>query len=114
LRFLQPVVPPVRLVVRGKLVSQRGDSGKVHVTVSDAESVRRYVEASYEFGRHGPSQTAVSPATVRASAAGGEPLVLVTGATGGIGRALLKRLGAAALGVSRQATDQLLPVPDLE
>ncbi len=113
LRFLQPMFPPVHLVVRGKLVSERSDTGKVSLTVSDAESGRRYVDASYEFGRHTSGQPAVAATSPRAAAAG-EPVVLVTGATGGIGHALLQRLGPAALGVSRRSTDGLLVVPDLE
>ena len=114
LRFLQPMVPPLRLVARGKLVSERGDTGKVNVTVSDADSARRYVEASYEFGRHSPARPAVTPTLVRTPEVSGETAVLVTGATGGIGQALLQRLGPAALGVSRQPTGGLLGVPDLE
>jgi len=113
LRFLQPMFPPVRLAVRGKLVSERSDIGKVSMTVSDADSGRRYVDASYEFGRHTsglPVVTTPPPGT----AAAGEPVVLVTGATGGIGQALVRRLGPPALGVSRRSTDGLLVVPDLE
>ena len=114
LRFLQPVVPPVRLQVRGALVAERGDSGKVSVTVTDADTGRRYVEASYEFGRLGAATTAPARATAPAPPASGAPVILVTGATGGIGGALLHRLGAASLGVSRRAADGLLAVPDLE
>ena len=114
LRFLEPLVPPVRLLVLGTLVSQRGDTGRANVTVSDAESGRRYVEASYEFGRHTAGEPAVHQARPGPSAPTGEAVVVVTGATGGIGQALLERLGTAALGVSRHPTDGLLVVPDLE
>src|SRR5256885_6489391 len=114
LRFLQPVVPPVRLQVRGALVAERGDSGKVSVTVTDADTGRRYVEASYEFGRHGAAVTAPARATAPAPAASGEPVILVTGATGGIGGALLHRLGAASLGVSRRAAGGPLAGPGLQ
>ena len=114
LRFLHPVVPPVRLVVHGKLVAQHGDTGRVSVTVSDADSGRRYVQASYEFARHSREQRIVTPATVPAAVAAGEPRVLVTGASGGIGQAMLKRLGPAALGVSRRPAEGLVEVADLE
>ena len=53
LKFLQPILPPARLSVKGTLVSERGETGRVAVDITDAESGRRYVEAWYEFGRHG-------------------------------------------------------------
>jgi acyl dehydratase/NAD(P)-dependent dehydrogenase (short-subunit alcohol dehydrogenase family) len=114
LRFLEPVIPPARLVVHGKLVSQRGDTGKVHVTVSDGDTGLRYVDASYEFGRHGLISELPSPSVRRENRESDAPVVLVTGATGGIGRALIERLGSIALGVSRQARDGMITVPDLE
>ena len=114
LRFLQPMFPPVHLAVRGKLLSERNDTGKVSLTVSDADNGRRYVEASYEFGRHASGLPAVAAVPPETNAATGEPVVLLTGATGGIGRALLRRLGSPALGVSRRSTDGMLVVPDLE
>ena len=113
LRFLEPMVPPVRLLVGGKLVAQRSDVGKVHVTVSDAVTGRRYAEASYEFSRHDAGAT-VQPAAAISPVASGEPAILVTGATGGIGQALLRRLGSRAVGVARRPGDGLFVVPDLE
>jgi uncharacterized protein YbjT (DUF2867 family) len=41
-------------------------------------------------------------------------VILVTGATGGIGQALLQQPGPATLGVSRRAAPGLLALPDLE
>ncbi len=111
LRFLEPVVPPVRLVVRGKLVAQRSDVAKVNVTVSDVENGRRYAEASYEFSSH---LAGARPAPVVSPGPTGEPAILVTGATGGIGRALLQRLGSRAVGIARRPGDGLFVVPDLE
>ena len=89
-------------------------TGKATVTVTDVDTGRRYVEASYEFGRHSTSQPAVSPTMAPATAAAGEPVVLVTRATGGIGQSLLRRLGSAALGVSRGRAEGLLMALDLE
>ena len=110
LKFLQPIVPPARLTVRGTLVQERGETGRVTVDISDAESGRRYVEAWYEFGRHRLA-TAVAP--VARATRGSEPVVLVTGASGGIGQALLARLGAQGRGVSRGGGRGLVAVPDL-
>ncbi len=95
-------------------MSERSDTGKVSLTVSDADSGWRYVEASYEFGRRRSGQPTDTPTLSGTTAAAGEPVVLVTGATGGIGQALLRRLGPPALGASRRSTDGLLVVPDLE
>jgi acyl dehydratase/NAD(P)-dependent dehydrogenase (short-subunit alcohol dehydrogenase family) len=104
LRFVTPIVPPVRLRVRGALRSP----GVVDVTIDDIDSGRRHVTASYEFGHHDTSTTASAPATASATDAG----VLVTGATGGLGDALHRRLGEHAIGTSRRAVDGMLQVLD--
>jgi NAD(P)-dependent dehydrogenase (short-subunit alcohol dehydrogenase family) len=98
LRFVAPVVPPAKLVVRGVQVA----SNRVEVTVDDADKGMRCVEASYEFGLH--EQGTAQPAVDRAAPnreGDGQALVLVTGASGGLGSAFLDRLGAAGVGVSQ-------------
>ena len=119
LRFVAPIIPPASLVVKGHVVSDAGSSGRVDVTVSDASTGIRYVEGSYGFGRHerGDSETtrgdrsaAESPSEPRLD----EPVVLVTGASGAIGRELCERLGQRAVGVSRQAGAHWVQVPDAE
>ncbi|MBI4182455.1 MAG: SDR family oxidoreductase [Proteobacteria bacterium] len=109
LRFVLPILPPARLLVSGKLVRETGDGGLVEVAVTDAASGARYVEGSYEFGRH----RAVAPAAAAtpAPAAEGAP-VLVTGASGGLGSAVLARLGGRGLGVSRRGAPGLLAVAE--
>jgi acyl dehydratase/NAD(P)-dependent dehydrogenase (short-subunit alcohol dehydrogenase family) len=98
LKFLQPIVPPARLRVNGKLVNERDDTGRVEVEISDAETGRRYVDAWYEYGRHG---LVVATETVAHTSNTDEPVVLVTGASGGLGKALLARLGPRGIGLSR-------------
>ena len=98
LKFLQPITPPARLDVTGKLVNERGETGRVEVVIADADSGRRYVEAWYEFGRHRLAEAVAAPQPAGAT---DEPLVLVTGASGGIGKALLARLGDRGFAVSR-------------
>ena len=110
LKFLQPILPPARLLVKGRLVSERGETGRVTVDIADAESGRRYVEAWYEFGRHGLASTAAAHRTTTNTS---DPVVLVTGASGGIGRALLARLGERGIGVTRGTEAGLISVPDL-
>lgn len=102
LKFLQPILPPARLRVNGTLVSERGDTGRVAVEVSDAESGRRYVEAWYEYGSQRLAMTAEPVAHTPNT---DEPVVLVTGASGGLGKALLARLGSRGIGLSRSGDE---------
>lgn len=99
LKFLQPIILPASLRVMGTLVSERNDTGRVAVEISDSETRRRYVEGSYEYGLHKPATTQLVFAA--AESARGEAVTLVTGASGGLGRALLSRLGSGAIGFSR-------------
>lgn len=98
LKFLQPILPPARLLVKGVLVNERNDTGRVAVEISDVESGRRYVEAWYEYGIQRP---AVSTDVVASIQSTEEAAVLVTGASGGLGKALLARLGSRGIGLSR-------------
>jgi acyl dehydratase/NAD(P)-dependent dehydrogenase (short-subunit alcohol dehydrogenase family) len=108
LKFLQPILPPARLWVKGTSVSEHGDTGRVAVEISDAETGRRYVEAWYEYGRH--QLAAATDVVTRTQANSGEPVVLVTGASGGLGTALLARLGDRGIGLSRGG-DRGVPMP---
>jgi acyl dehydratase/NAD(P)-dependent dehydrogenase (short-subunit alcohol dehydrogenase family) len=112
LRFIKPIVPPVSLAVEGIVVSGSGPMGRVEVSVSDARTGTRYVDGGYEFSRH--------EVTAAGDRAAGEPAIyptggtIVTGATGGLGRAVLARLGGDAIGTSRTPQRGMLHVPDLE
>jgi len=110
LRFVAPIVPPARLRVHGKLVRDAGDNGLVEVTISDAASGIRYVEGSYEFGRHRHGDAVKAALSLPA---GDVAPVLVTGASGGLAAALLTRLGGNGLGLSRSGGGGALAVPDL-
>lgn len=116
LRFVAPIIPPASLVVSGQQVSESGGMGRVDVTISDAATGTRYVDAVYEFSRHdivAPSPAADALSRVNATIGGGAP-ILVTGASGGLGRAVLARLGSRALGVSRTAQPGMVAAPNLE
>jgi acyl dehydratase/NAD(P)-dependent dehydrogenase (short-subunit alcohol dehydrogenase family) len=111
LKFIAPIVLPARLRVRGAVVREHANGGLVEVTISDSTSGIQYVDGSYEFGHHrqqAPSQEAANTNLECAQAP-----VLVTGASGGLGSALLKRLGRSGLGLSRSSTADALIVPDL-
>jgi len=108
LRFIAPIRPPARLRVHGELTSIESDNGKVEATITDAVTGMRYVDGAYEFGRHRVVDT-------RARAANAVPrkelpadVVLVTGATGGLGAALVEKLGGKGIALSREVRDGTL------
>jgi acyl dehydratase/NAD(P)-dependent dehydrogenase (short-subunit alcohol dehydrogenase family) len=111
LRFIAPIVPPASLVVEGRVASESSAMGHVDVTISDADTGARYVDGGYEYSRH--EVEAARAGGTRAAPAADET-ILVTGASGGLGRAVLDRLGAQALGISRGAQEGVLHAPDLE
>ena len=100
LKFLHPIIPPTRLTVRGTLVAEREGNGVVEVTISETKSGVRAVSAGYEYGRHSFIPERRDRLTPAPSGSDGEPIIFVTGASGGIGRALLARLGSRAIGFS--------------
>ena len=111
LKFVAPILPPTRLRVRGALVRDRGDGGVVEVTISDSASGAHYVDGSYEFGHHRhqvASQRSASSEDLSIDAP-----ILVTGASGGLGSAVLSHLGSRGLGLSRSGAAGALLVPDL-
>jgi len=110
LKFVAPIVPPATLRVAGRVAGERHGLGRVEVAISDIVSSTRYVSATYEFGRHIHStELQESP---QATNLAGDRVVLVTGASGGLGRALLARLGQRGLGVSRRGGVGLLAAPN--
>jgi acyl dehydratase len=111
LRFNSPIIPPVRVVVDGTTIRDNGEHGRVEVAISDAASGARYVDASYDFGRHSRAGERPDVATPDASVAK-EARVLVTGARGALGRQVLNALGARGLGVSRSDHPGMLYAPD--
>lgn len=111
LRFVAPILPPATLMVTGTVIADDGTNGRVEVTITDTVTGRRYVEASYDFGRHTHAEAApiakLAPIPLT-----GEAVVLVTGATGAIGSALLDLLGARGLGLTRGEAPGLVSIAD--
>jgi len=113
LRFVMPIYPPVRLRVSGHLVAGSPTRGTVEATVADAEDGRTFVEGSYDFCLHESGQQATSVADEKPRVNSAiEEAVLVTGATGGLGDALMKRLGSSAIGFSRTAARGFVSLDD--
>jgi len=106
LRFNTPVIPPVQMKVVGTLAEGTPERGRVAVRFVDAVSGVRYAEGHYEFGLH-TTNTGAGPTSIpRQEAAQGAEVVLVTGASGGLARALLGKLPpGTAVGVSRSARE---------
>ncbi|MBF0145885.1 MAG: SDR family oxidoreductase [Magnetococcales bacterium] len=112
LKFIAPILLPSRLRVCGTLIRETGGEGLVEVTVTDAVTGTRYVEGSYEFGQHRSGQEGLVPALTVDQCP--EAPILVTGASGGLGSAVLARLNPRGLGLSRSNMAGALAVPDLD
>lgn len=112
LRFVSPILPPATLRVKGQIVSISGDIGRVEASVSDAVSGRVHVDASYEFGNHRMAFQSAAPVDAITQAGDDVPLVLVTGASGGLGGALLKKLGSRGRAVKRSEMSGRIEIGD--
>lgn len=111
LKFVAPILPPTRLRVHGTLVRISDNGGVVDVTISDSVSGTHYVSGIYEFGYH--RHQVMSRALAATDLTCTEAPILVTGASGGLGSAVLERLGSKGLGLSRSGTAGALMIPDL-
>lgn len=100
LRFVSPILPPTRLLVRGRVVAGSAKAGRVEATVSDATTGALYVDASYEFGHH-RAVSASAGSNAPSATTNDKAVVLVTGASGGLGGAVVRRLGARAQAIAR-------------
>ena len=110
LKFIAPIFPPVRLCVQGRQVREVDGEGAVEVSVVDVVTGMRYVEGSYEFSRHGHFEKPLPPRSDESRISGAP--ILVTGCSGGLGGALVSRLGDRSLGVSRTGANGGLAVGD--
>lgn len=107
LRFVSPILPPATLLVRGRVVAGSAETGRVDATVSDSITGALHVDASYDFGYHRSAPASVG-SNAPSDATKGDAIVLVTGASGGLGGAVVRRIGATARGVARNpATNRL-------
>ena len=108
LRFIAPIVPPSSLRVEGTVVRSSAEGGSVSVLIVDRQTGNRLVEGGYDYGRHRPAPPAALAAPEPHMGQDGAA-VLVTGASGGLGQALVERLGGRAIPLSRGAGGNLLP-----
>jgi 3-hydroxybutyryl-CoA dehydratase len=110
LKFLAPVMPPCTLLVKGQIIRESETLGQVDVTIVDSKTGQHYISASYEFSRHRKVLPDARQNERPSQASSNNPVILVTGATGALGHAVLSLLGAKGLGVSRQKIDGMLHV----
>lgn len=98
LRFVAPITPPTEIRVSGTLSGEN----RVEVTISDRNTGRRYTEGSYEFTVREASEKRITQErlTKLTGNASGQD-VLVTGATGGLGKAVLNKLDKRGIGLTR-------------
>ena len=92
LRFIMPIMPPAALTVTGRVVRGTATNGSVEITIADANTGMLYVEGSYDFGTHEMLDAASVTATQEQQREQ-TGSILVTGSSGGLGRALLGFLG---------------------
>jgi 3-hydroxybutyryl-CoA dehydratase len=95
-RFVSPLFYPCRVSVGGEITAWNADAeaGSVRVVVREAASHLPVSEITLAFTLHKEKQTSAPPPAqpVRRSLSNGRKLVLLTGASGGIGMALLPSL----------------------
>lgn len=112
LRFVTPILPPAVLMIRGRIISISNQVGRVEAAISDTASGTLYVDASYEFGYHRMASP-TAPAVAKPARVTGSSVVLVTGAYGGLGGALLQRLGERGQAVTRNEISGRLEINEL-
>ena len=112
LRFVTPILPPAKLIIQGRCSSVSSDIGHVEASISDRGTGVLYVDASYEFGYHQKNNSVADPVNEVVSTETG-PAVLVTGASGGLGSALIRQLGHRAQAVPRSKISGRLEATDL-
>jgi 3-hydroxybutyryl-CoA dehydratase len=113
LRFVAPVQPPASLRVTGEVIALASDVGRVAATVTDAASGFRYVDASYEFAVQSAAVAAPRARSTARPSADGE-VVFVTGASGGLGAAVMQALGGNAHPLARESHDGATSIASLD
>ncbi len=117
LKFIAPIFLPSRLRVHGTLIQDHADEGVVRVLIQDVDSGIRYVEGSYSFRQRNPrrmEEYAGEAAKEREVSFNSDGKVVVTGVSGGLGSAVLSRLGRKAIGISQSGHVDAITVSDLD
>ena len=109
LRFISPIKVPVTLSVQAEEKSK----GWVNVEILDKNSGVLYVQASYSYSLH-REKTKYKPKPKLETNESLKEKILVIGANGGLGSALMSELGDQAVGTCRNTGDDYLFVENIE
>ena len=117
-RFIQPLYVPCRVRVKGQITSWNAETraGTLRVLVIDSVTDLAHTEISMPFTlRDERRSTVIAERPVEASETAGRKWVLITGASGGIGSALVEDLardyGVVAMVFQHDLPDDLLASP---
>lgn len=114
LRFVTPIQPPVNLQVKGKVVSFSKEVARVEATITNVETGTLYVDATYDFGNHRMASVSEGDVVEKSNEDDiEEEVVIVTGATGGMGGALLRKLGRNGIAAIRSKVTNRLELDNL-
>jgi 3-oxoacyl-[acyl-carrier protein] reductase len=109
-RFPAPLFHPCRVQVRGEVVTwfPEAESGLLRVRITELSSSTLTAEIHMGFGFHDRRAAGVEPAAARVASKTERELVVVTGASGGLGRELVRHLGQRfdVLALSRRSASE--------
>jgi 3-oxoacyl-[acyl-carrier protein] reductase len=113
-RFPAPLYYPARVRVEGEITAwiPEARSGTLRVRVTDLAASVLTAEIHVFFSLHGSRSVAAAENTPKAATSDSRPLVLITGASGGLGRVLVSTLATQyqIVGLTRSAPAD--PRPD--
>jgi len=95
---------PSELIVKGEEIFFDNNIGRVNVNILDSKTKEKYVEGFYEYTFHEKIEETQSH-DFQTEIKSKKNLYLVTGASGGLGKTLLRLLGSEAKGMSRSEKD---------
>jgi len=101
LKFISPIYTPANLIVSAEMKRQNKDCGEVEVQIVEKKTNNLLTEGSYSFINHYSkenTQENYSSSEKEVKPSGNK--IIVTGASGGLGKDILKKLGDKAVGVS--------------
>ena len=101
LKFISPIYTPANLIVSAEIKRQNKDYGEVEVKIIDKKTNNLLTEGGYSFTYHYSKETVTEKDTSsETDIKSHKNKILVTGASGGLGQGILKKLGNKGIGVS--------------
>ncbi len=101
MKFISPIFTPSTLIVSGDIKREDPNGGLVEVKILDKSTGKLLTEGSYSFLYHETKEKEKKSTTIQHNPLQkNNDVILVTGASGGLGQSLLSNLGEKAIGVS--------------